>query len=39
VNGVAGQHLPPTGPWFTAVPLRIEQLGTIPVRAFARLPG
>jgi arylformamidase len=30
---------PPTGARFTAVPLRIEKLGTIPVRAFARLPG
>ena len=32
-------QLPPTGARFTAVPLRIEKLGTIPVRAFARLPG
>jgi kynurenine formamidase len=24
--------------YFTAVPLRIEGLGTVPVRAFARLP-
>jgi kynurenine formamidase len=32
-------QLPPTGARFTAVPLRIEQLGTVPVRAFARLPG
>ncbi len=32
-------QLPPTGAWFTAVPLRIGKLGTIPVRAFARLPG
>jgi kynurenine formamidase len=32
------EQLPPTGAWFTAVPLRIEKLGTIPVRAFARLP-
>jgi kynurenine formamidase len=32
-------QLPPTGAMFTAVPLRIEGLGTIPVRAFARLPG
>jgi arylformamidase len=32
-------QLPPTGAWFTAAPLRIEGLGTIPVRAFARLPG
>ncbi len=30
-------QLPPTGARFTAVPLRIEGLGTIPVRAFARL--
>jgi kynurenine formamidase len=28
----------PTGARFTATPLRIEGLGTIPVRAFARLP-
>jgi arylformamidase len=27
------------GASFTAVPLRIEGLGTIPVRACARLPG
>jgi len=33
------EQLPPAGAWFTAVPLRIEGLGTIPVRAFARLPG
>jgi arylformamidase len=33
------EQLPPTGAWFTAVPLRVEGLGTIPVRAFARLPG
>jgi len=32
-------QLPPTGASFTSVPLRIEGLGTIPVRAFARLPG
>ena len=32
-------HLPPAGAWFTAAPLRIEGFGTIPVRAFARLPG
>jgi arylformamidase len=32
------EELPPTGAWFTAAPLRIEKLGTIPVRAFARLP-
>lgn len=32
-------QLPPFGARFTAVPLRIEGLGTIPVRAFARLPG
>ena len=33
------EQLPPAGAWFSAVPLRIEGLGTIPVRAFARLPG
>jgi len=32
-------QLPLSGARFTAVPLRIEGLGTIPVRAFARLPG
>jgi arylformamidase len=32
-------QLPPTGASFTAAPLRIEGFGTIPVRAFARLPG
>jgi arylformamidase len=32
-------QLPPAGARFTAAPLRIESLGTIPVRAFARLPG
>jgi kynurenine formamidase len=31
-------QLPPAGAWFSAVPLRIEGFGTIPVRAFARLP-
>jgi len=31
-------QVPPTGARFTAVPLRIEGFGTIPVRAFARLP-
>ncbi len=31
-------QLPPSRAWFTAVPLRVEGLGTIPVRAFARLP-
>jgi arylformamidase len=31
-------QLPPVGARFTAVPLRVEGLGTIPVRAFARLP-
>ena len=31
-------QLPPAGARFTAVPLRIEGFGTIPVRAFARLP-
>ncbi len=40
VEHLAGlEQLPPAGAWFTAVPLRIEGLGTIPVRAFARLPG
>jgi arylformamidase len=33
------EQLPPTGARFTAAPLRIEGFGTIPVRAFARLPG
>jgi arylformamidase len=33
------EQLPPAGARFTAVPLRIAGLGTIPVRAFARLPG
>lgn len=32
-------QLPPDGARFTAVPLRVEGFGTIPVRAFARLPG
>jgi arylformamidase len=32
-------QLPDSGAWFTAVPLRIEGMGTIPVRAFARLPA
>jgi arylformamidase len=32
-------QLPPSGARFTAVPLRVEGFGTIPVRAFARLPG
>ena len=32
-------QLPPAGAWFTAAPLRIEGFGTVPVRAFARLPG
>ena len=32
-------QLPPAGALFTAAPLRIEGFGTIPVRAFARLPG
>ena len=31
-------QLPPTGASFTAVPLRVAGLGTIPVRAYARLP-
>jgi kynurenine formamidase len=30
--------LPATGARFTAVPLRVAGLGTLPVRAFARLP-
>jgi arylformamidase len=33
------EQLPPTGATFTAVPLRIERFGSIPVRAYARLPG
>lgn len=33
------EQLPPTGALFTAVPLRVQGLGTVPVRAFARLPG
>jgi kynurenine formamidase len=32
-------QLPPAGALFTAVPLRIEGFSSIPVRAFARLPG
>ena len=32
-------QLPPAGARFTAVPLRIQGLGTVPVRAFARLPA
>jgi kynurenine formamidase len=32
-------QLPPTGAHFTALPLRIEKFGTIPVRAFGRLPS
>jgi arylformamidase len=32
-------QLPPAGAFFTAAPLRVEGFGTIPVRAFARLPG
>jgi arylformamidase len=31
-------QLPPSGASFTAVPLRIAGLGTIPVRAYAQLP-
>ena len=31
-------QLPPSGATFTAVPLRVAGLGTIPVRAFAQLP-
>ena len=30
------EQLPPTGAWFTAVPLRIEKFGTIPVREIGR---
>jgi len=33
------EQLPPTGATFTAVPLRIERFGTIPVRAFGRIAG
>ncbi len=32
------ERLPPAGAIFTAVPLRIQGLGTVPVRAYARLP-
>jgi len=32
------EQVPPTGASFTAVPLRVQGLGTVPVRAFARLP-
>jgi kynurenine formamidase len=32
-------QLPPSGATFTAVPLRVEGLGTIPVRAYAQLPA
>ena len=40
VGRLTGLHqLPPTGARFSAVPLRIEGPGPIPVRAFARLPG
>lgn len=31
-------RLPATGATFTAVPLRVVGLGTLPVRAFGRLP-
>jgi kynurenine formamidase len=31
-------QLPPTGARFTAVPLRVAGAGTVPVRAYARLP-
>jgi kynurenine formamidase len=38
VEHLAGlDQLPPVGARFTAVPLRIEGPGTIPVGAFARL--
>jgi kynurenine formamidase len=33
------EQLPPSGATFTAVPLRIENFGTVSVRAFAQLPG
>jgi kynurenine formamidase len=32
------EQLPPSGARFTAVPLRVKDFGTIPVRAFARVP-
>jgi arylformamidase len=32
-------QLPPTGATFTAAPLRIQGFGTIPVRAYARVPA
>jgi len=32
------EQLPPTGARFTALPLRVAGLGTVPVRAVARLP-
>ena len=39
IEHLAGlDQLPPTGASFTAVPLRVKGLGTVPVRAFARLP-
>ena len=31
-------EVPPTGARFSAVPPKIRQFGTFPVRAFARLP-
>jgi arylformamidase len=33
------EQLPPTGALLTAVPLRIQGLGTVPVRAFGRVPA
>ncbi len=33
------EQLPPAGATFTAVPLPVQGMGTIPVRAFARLPA
>jgi arylformamidase len=33
------EQVPPSGASFSAVPLRVRGLGTIPVRAFARVPG
>ena len=33
------EQLPPVGALFTAVPLRIQGLGTVPVRAFGQVPS
>jgi arylformamidase len=39
IENLAGlDQVPPTGAQFTAMPLRVEGLGAIPVRAFARMP-